>query len=70
MIAAVSPRLFSSFCLAVSLQSRARGIRPMAVVLVVEDDEQVRILPKSILQEAGHIGDGGDRIGWCSSPVR
>jgi DNA-binding NtrC family response regulator len=26
----------------------------MAVVLVVEDDEQVRILAESILQEAGH----------------
>lgn len=27
----------------------------MAVVLVVEDDEQVRILSESILQEAGHV---------------
>ena len=26
----------------------------MAVVLVVEDDEQVRVLAESVLQEAGH----------------
>ena len=30
------------------------GLRTVAVVLIVEDDEQVRVMAESILQDAGH----------------
>ena len=35
----------------------------MAVVLIVEDDEQVRMLAESILQDVGRDGLGRDRDG-------
>jgi DNA-binding NtrC family response regulator len=31
-----------------------QGFRNMAIVLMVEDEEQIRVLAESVLQEAGH----------------
>src|ERR1700709_2525290 len=39
---------------ALQCPARREKVRLMAIVLIVEDDEQVRVLAESVLQEAGH----------------
>ena len=47
----------------------------MAIVLVVEDDEQVRVLAESILQDAGHTVitatgvDGSEALLGSDQPI-